>query len=85
MNLTKLAICVFCGSRSGTNPVYTEAARDLGRLLVEKNLDLVFGGASCGIMGTIADAVMEKGGGYLESFPIFFLSRKSNMIESKIL
>lgn len=71
MNVTKLAICVFCGSRSGTNPVYSEAARDLGWLLVEKNLDLVFGGASCGIMGTIADAVMEKGGGVSGIIPDF--------------
>ncbi|AVV50345.1 TIGR00730 family Rossman fold protein [Leptospira santarosai] len=71
MNVTKLAICVFCGSRSGTNPVYAEAARDLGWLLVEKNLDLVFGGASCGIMGTIADAVMEKGGGVSGIIPDF--------------
>ncbi|ALO24628.1 TIGR00730 family Rossman fold protein [Leptospira borgpetersenii serovar Ballum] len=71
MNVTKLAVCVFCGSRSGTNPVYTEAAKDLGRLLVEKNLDLVFGGASCGIMGTIADAVMEKGGGVSGIIPDF--------------
>lgn len=62
MNSTKSAVCVFCGSRSGTNPVYTKTAQDLGRLLVEKNFDLVFGGASCGIMGTIADAVMENGG-----------------------
>ncbi|EMG09645.1 hypothetical protein LEP1GSC151_3942 [Leptospira interrogans serovar Grippotyphosa str. LT2186] len=36
MDLTKLAVCVFCGSRSGNNPVYVEAARNLGRLLVEK-------------------------------------------------
>ncbi|EMP06878.1 lysine decarboxylase domain protein [Leptospira interrogans serovar Pyrogenes str. 200701872] len=71
MDLTKLAVCVFCGSRSGNNPVYVEAARNLGRLLVEKNLDLVFGGASCGIMGTIADAVMDKGGGVSGIIPDF--------------
>ncbi|TGK28209.1 TIGR00730 family Rossman fold protein [Leptospira gomenensis] len=71
MNVSKSAICVFCGSRLGTDPIYVETARELGRLLVEKNFDLVFGGASVGIMGTIADAVMEKGGSVSGIIPDF--------------
>ncbi|XDD50459.1 TIGR00730 family Rossman fold protein [Leptospira sp. WS92.C1] len=76
MNLTKSAICVFCGSRSGTDPIYTKAAQELGHLLVEKKFDLVFGGASCGIMGTIADAVMEKGGGVSGIIPDFLSTKE---------
>ncbi|MDV6234236.1 TIGR00730 family Rossman fold protein [Leptospira ellisii] len=71
MNSTKSAVCVFCGSRLGTDPIYADTARELGRLLVEKNFDLVFGGASVGIMGTIADAVMEKGGSVSGIIPDF--------------
>lgn len=71
MNFTKSAVCVFCGSRNGNNPIYTKVAQDLGALLVEKNLDLVYGGASCGIMGTIADAVMDNGGSVSGIIPDF--------------
>lgn len=55
-------VCVYCGSKTGRRSVYPEAARALGRRLAERNLTLVFGGASMGMMGTIADAVLEAGG-----------------------
>jgi len=55
-------VCVFCGSKSGANPVYREAATELGRLLVARGLDLVYGGGSIGLMGVIADAVLAHGG-----------------------
>ena len=55
-------VAVFCGSRSGTRPEYAEAARVMGRTLVERGLGLVFGGGSVGLMGTVADAVLEAGG-----------------------
>src|SRR5947208_2051638 len=55
-------LCVFCGSRAGTSPVYTESARALGRLLAERGCGLVFGGGHVGLMGIIADAVLEGGG-----------------------
>ncbi|RHX91933.1 TIGR00730 family Rossman fold protein [Leptospira stimsonii] len=71
MNFTKSAVCVFCGSRNGNNPIYTKVAQELGALLVEKNLDLVYGGASCGLMGTIADAVLDKGGSVSGIIPDF--------------
>lgn len=56
------SICVFCGSNSGSNPSYTQAAQDLGKLLVQKNISLVYGGASIGLMGVIADIVLALGG-----------------------
>jgi uncharacterized protein (TIGR00730 family) len=55
-------ICVYCGSSPGRNPAYAEAARRLGALLVERGLGLVYGGAAVGIMGTIADEVLARGG-----------------------
>ena len=55
-------ICVYCGSNRGLQHVYTEAAVELGDALVDRGLELVFGGASKGIMGVIADRVLERGG-----------------------
>jgi uncharacterized protein (TIGR00730 family) len=55
-------ICVFCGSSSGRDPVYAEQAAALGKLLAERGLGLVYGGASVGIMGAVADAVLAAGG-----------------------
>src|SRR5215510_2640889 len=55
-------ICVFCGSSTGFNPVYQEAAQTLGVALVRSGIGLVYGGGNVGLMGTIADAVMKGGG-----------------------
>jgi len=55
-------ICVYCGSNPGLRPIYAEAARDLAASLVRHELELVYGGADKGIMGVIADAVLEQGG-----------------------
>jgi uncharacterized protein (TIGR00730 family) len=59
---TVRAICVFCGSSFGARPAYVEAARELGGLLAAKGLRLVYGGAKVGLMGALADAVLEAGG-----------------------
>ena len=55
-------ICVYCGSSPGRVPAYREAARGLAAELVSRGIDLVYGGASVGTMGVIADAVLEAGG-----------------------
>jgi uncharacterized protein (TIGR00730 family) len=55
-------ICVFCGTNEGARPDYATAARTLGKLLAERDIELVYGGASVGIMGELADAVHENGG-----------------------
>jgi uncharacterized protein (TIGR00730 family) len=55
-------ICVYCGSNPGLNPRFREAAVELGNELVARNLGLVYGGASVGIMGVIADTVIAAGG-----------------------
>jgi uncharacterized protein (TIGR00730 family) len=55
-------ICVFCGTNPGSHPAYGLAARELGRVLAEQSIELVYGGASVGIMGELADSVQEHGG-----------------------
>jgi uncharacterized protein (TIGR00730 family) len=55
-------VCVFCGSSGGGDPVYAEAARQLGAALAAHGLDLVYGGGHVGLMGVVADAVLAAGG-----------------------
>ncbi|NKB76861.1 MAG: TIGR00730 family Rossman fold protein [Gammaproteobacteria bacterium] len=55
-------ICVYCGSRPGREPDYLQSAQALGETLAEKNIGLVYGGASIGLMGKVADAILENGG-----------------------
>src|SRR5919112_5838909 len=55
-------ICVFCGTNPGSRPEYGAAARELGQILAERGIELVYGGASVGIMGELADSVHEHGG-----------------------
>ncbi len=59
-NLTSL--CIYCGSSSGRIDAYAEAARALARAMVERGIRLVYGGASVGIMGTVADEVLRLDG-----------------------
>lgn len=56
------SICVFCGSRPGFRPEFTHAARDLGALLAQEQIRLIYGGARVGLMGQLADGVLENGG-----------------------
>jgi uncharacterized protein (TIGR00730 family) len=56
------SICVYCGSSPGKMSEYSAAGRTLGRELVKRGLGLVYGGASVGIMGAVADAVLQEGG-----------------------
>jgi hypothetical protein len=55
-------ICVFCGSSSGTDPAYAAAATRLGRTLAGRGIELVYGGGTVGLMGTVANAVLAAGG-----------------------
>ncbi len=55
-------ICVFCGSSLGARPAYLEAARRLGEVLARRGVGLVYGGASVGLMGIVADAALAAGG-----------------------
>ena len=55
-------ICVYCGSSPGKNPAYLLAAKNLGKALCNRDIGLVYGGAAIGVMGAVADAVLEAGG-----------------------
>jgi uncharacterized protein (TIGR00730 family) len=55
-------ICVFCGSNSGINPTYRTSAVAMGHLLAERGIELVYGGGNIGLMGILADTVLESGG-----------------------
>lgn len=69
-------VCVFCGSKPGAREAYREAARELGHALVERGYGLVYGGASVGLMGTLAGAVLEKGGEVIGVIPEALLARE---------
>lgn len=56
------SICVYCGSSPGRLEAYSSAARSLARTLVDRNIRLVYGGAGVGIMGLLADTVLQLGG-----------------------
>ena len=62
-------ICVYCGSSIGKRPEYATAAKALGKALVDRNIGLVYGGASVGIMGLIANTVLELGGEVIGIIP----------------
>ncbi|KAK9273540.1 hypothetical protein L1049_018350 [Liquidambar formosana] len=54
-------VCVFCGSNSGNRKIFSDAALDLGRELVERKMDLVYGGGSVGLMGLVSQTVYDGG------------------------
>jgi uncharacterized protein (TIGR00730 family) len=56
------SVCVFCGSSPGNRPSFATAAANLGIALTSRGVDLIYGGASVGLMGTIADATLAAGG-----------------------
>ncbi|KAJ6809596.1 cytokinin riboside 5'-monophosphate phosphoribohydrolase LOG1-like [Iris pallida] len=62
-------ICVFCGSSQGKKSSYQDAAIELGQELVARNIDLVYGGGSVGLMGLVSQASTMGGGMSLVSFP----------------
>jgi uncharacterized protein (TIGR00730 family) len=62
-------ICVFCGSRPGASPDYIEAGKALGTLLATTGRTLVYGGASVGVMGALADAALSAKGSVIGVMP----------------
>ncbi|XP_071701121.1 cytokinin riboside 5'-monophosphate phosphoribohydrolase LOG7 [Rutidosis leptorrhynchoides] len=69
-------ICVFCGSSSGKKPSYQEAAIELGKELVERRIDLVYGGGSVGLMGLVSQAVHDGGRHVLGVIPRTLMPRE---------
>ena len=71
-----MRVCVFCGSSSGFEPVYRDAAIELGRLLVAHGHSLVYGGGRVGLMGALADAVLAAGGDVIGVIPSQLVERE---------
>jgi uncharacterized protein (TIGR00730 family) len=73
---TLKAVCVYCGSGPGSNPRFVESARTFGRILAENGIRLVYGGGSIGLMGAIADSVIDHGGQVTGIIPDFLKARE---------
>ncbi|TWG79190.1 hypothetical protein L602_000700000060 [Cupriavidus gilardii J11] len=70
------AVCVYCGSSPGLRPEYAQAAQDMGRVLAERGLALVYGGGKVGLMGMVADAVLAHGGTAIGIIPEALMSKE---------
>jgi uncharacterized protein (TIGR00730 family) len=69
-------IAVFCGSATGKNSVYADAARELGVLLAQRNHTLIYGGGNIGLMGILADAALNHGGHVIGIIPGFLFEKE---------
>ena len=73
------SICVYCASGPGTSPAFIAAAQRFGRILAENGIHLVYGGGSIGLMGALADSVIDHGGFVTGVIPDFLVSREHMM------
>ncbi|MCB0835547.1 MAG: TIGR00730 family Rossman fold protein [Bacteroidetes bacterium] len=69
-------LCVFCGSNAGADPIYTQAAQELGKLMAERDMTLVYGGGNVGLMGVIADECLNHGGKVIGVIPNFLQDKE---------
>ncbi len=69
-------LCIYCGSSLGVRPEYSVVAENLGFEMAKRNIDLVYGGASIGIMGIIANAVLAHGGKVIGVIPQVLVNRE---------
>jgi len=79
MNQIK-TVCVYCGSGSGSNPRFVEAATALGKVFAENGIRLVYGGGSVGLMGAVAKSVLDHGGSVTGIIPDFLI-KKERMLD----
>jgi uncharacterized protein (TIGR00730 family) len=69
-------VCVYCGSGPGTDPAFLEAARQFGTILAREGVGLVYGGGSKGLMGAVANAVLDHGGRVTGIIPEFLKTKE---------
>lgn len=72
-----MKVCVFCGSSLGDNPIYKKTAQLLGHKLAQAGYHLIYGGGRVGLMGALADAVLEANGNVTGVIPDFLLKREA--------
>lgn len=70
------SITVFCGSSFGTDDIFKEKATQLGQTLAQQNIQLIYGGANVGLMGAVADGVLNEGGKAIGVLPHFLQSKE---------
>ena len=75
--MTELNVCVFCGSRTGNNPAYTDAAHAVAHELAKRNLQLVFGGGGTGLMGETARTALDLGVSVTGIIPTFLINQET--------
>lgn len=75
--MTELNVCVFCGSRTGNNPAYTDAAHAVAHELAKRNLQLVFGGGGTGLMGETARTALKLGVPVTGIIPTFLINQET--------
>src|SRR5215212_1506971 len=71
-----MRICVYAGSNPGADPAYAESAADLARLLAERGIGVVYGGAHVGLMGILADTALAAGGEVIGVMPQALIDRE---------
>jgi uncharacterized protein (TIGR00730 family) len=76
-------VCVYCASGPGTNPAFVDSARRLGRILAENQIRLVYGGGSVGLMGALAESVLDHGGEVTGVIPDFLVNREHMLQRSQ--
>lgn len=69
-------VAVYCGSRTGLGPAHRERAREVARLLVERDIGIVYGGGAIGLMGVVADTALATGGEVIGVIPQFLADRE---------
>ena len=74
-------ICVFCGSSPGNRVEYKQSATELGHLLAERHITLVYGGGNVGLMGQVARTVMQSGGQVIGAIPEHLVNREVALME----
>jgi uncharacterized protein (TIGR00730 family) len=74
------SICVYCASGPGNDPAFIEAATKLGRILAENGVRLVYGGGSVGLMGALAESVLDHGGAVTGVIPDFLVNREHMLL-----
>ncbi|MBO9444629.1 TIGR00730 family Rossman fold protein [Ruegeria sp. R14_0] len=74
--MSQKSVCVYCGSRNGANPAYSEAARQFGELLANEGWRLVYGAGDVGLMGEVARAAQSAGGDTFGVIPVHLLQRE---------
>ena len=77
------SICVYCASGPGTHPAFVQAAKDFGRVLAENDIRLVYGGGAVGLMGALANSVLDFGGTVTGVIPEFLTNREHMMLRAQ--